>query len=286
MIKNRDLLKAFEKTVECGTVHAAAKELSLTQTAVTQRLKLLEEDIGASLFTRSRKGMVLTAEGSLLLQYAQELKSLDGKFRAKIFGESRESVHLTVVGPTSVISTRIARSCEKLYFKYPFLNLHLQSGDQADRVELVKSGKAELAIVAPQLVPNELTGKKLQPDRYLLVASAKWKSRKLADILKKERIVDFSQTDETTFDYLKQFGFECGSGRPRLFVNENEALIHFFKTGIGFGVLTEEIARPHIESGKLIALNRGSALEDPLALVWYPREQMPDYLTDIISAIR
>ncbi|MEZ0392189.1 MAG: hypothetical protein ACAH59_08245, partial [Pseudobdellovibrionaceae bacterium] len=77
------------------------------------------------------------------------------------------------------------------------------------------------------------------------------------------------------------------SKRPdRLYVNENAALIRMFSVGIGFGTLTESIAKPFIESGDLIKLNRGQMFEDPLALVWYPRHEKSDYFQDIIRSIK
>ena len=55
-------LHAFEAIVKTGTVHAAAKLLHLTQTAVTQRLRMLEQKMKTTLFIRSRRGMQLTTE--------------------------------------------------------------------------------------------------------------------------------------------------------------------------------------------------------------------------------
>jgi DNA-binding transcriptional LysR family regulator len=74
--------------------------------------------------------------------------------------------------------------------------------------------------------------------------------------------------------------------KKRLFVNNNEALINLFSGGIGFGTLTESIARPHIESGALIALNQSKTIEDQLALVWYPRPVKQQYFEEIIKSIK
>ena len=74
--------------------------------------------------------------------------------------------------------------------------------------------------------------------------------------------------------------------KPRLFVNNNEAIIKMFSGGVGFGTLTQEIAKPHIESGDLIVLNGAHVMEDPLALIWYNRPEMPKYFEELIKAIR
>jgi DNA-binding transcriptional LysR family regulator len=129
-----------------------------------------------------------------------------------------------------------------------------------------------------------MDSKLLRPDRYLLVGSYKWKGRKLAEVLEQERVIDFYESDETTFKYLKYFGWT--TKRNRIFMNENETLIRMFIAGVGFGTLTEAIAKPYLDSEKLFALNRGQAVEDPLALAWIPRPRKMDYFEAVVKAIK
>ncbi len=284
LILRNPLLDAFEAVARLGTAHAAASEIGVTQTAITQRIKALESGLKMTLFLRSRRGMALTSEGKALLQYSLRTRELEGEFMGQTQGADRREVSLKIVGPTSAISTRIAENIEPLYAQFRFLRIHLQSSDDTNRIETLRRGDADLAIVSPANVPDEMTSKVLKPDRYLLVASSQWRGRRLADILENERIVDFNENDPTTSSYLKEFGL--ASARERLFVNENEALIRFFIAGIGFGTLTESVAAPYLDAGKLIALNRGQAIEDAMALVWFPRSRKMDYFEAVVRAIR
>jgi LysR family transcriptional regulator, chromosome initiation inhibitor len=280
------LLIAFEAVARLGTTHAAAKELLLTQTGITQRIKSLEESLSLTLFLRSRRGMSLTQEGQALLQFCRGSRELEGQFHSQIEGEKRQEVILTLVGPTSAISTRIAENVESLYSRFPFLRLHLQSDDHSDLIEKVRRGEADLAVVPPTLVPNEMDSKMLRPDRYLLVGSAAWKGRKLSDILEKERIIDFYESDSTTRRYLAENKLEKGSRTDRLYVNENQALIRFFQAGVGYGTLTESVAEPFLKEGSLSLLHRGGGLLDPLALAWYPRPRKMSYFEELTRAIK
>lgn len=284
MILSSDGVAAFIKIAETGTVHAAASVLGLTQTAVTQRLKGLETTLKLTLFLRSRRGMALTPDGEALLQYCRSVDELEGLFFSRVSKAGQVEWSVVLVGPTSAVSTRVAPQCAPLYKTHSQLRLHLRADDHSDRVTMVKRGEADLAIVPPELVPNEMTSKVLKPDRYLLVASAEWRGRRLQDILETERIIDFYEQDQTTLRYLRAFDLAKPT-RARLFVNENEALIRMFEAGAGFGTLTESVARPALDSGRLITLNRGQAMEDPLALIWYPRPQMPELLKAVIKAI-
>lgn len=286
LILRNSLLDSFEAIARLGTAHAAAKELGVTQTAITQRIKALEEGMGVTLFLRSRKGMALTDEGSALLQYQKNIIDAEGSLLAKITGEHRQEVSLTIAGPTSAISTRVADNCLPIYSKYPFLRLNLLSEDHKDLIGMIKRGEADLAIVSPNQVPNEVQSKLLKPDRYLLVCTPEWKGRELKEILKNERVIDFYESDETSNNYFKKFELDSFINSSRLYINQNEALIKYLINGIGFGTLTESVAKPYLDNGALIKLNRGQVMEDPLALIWYTRSKQLQYFEEIIRSIK
>lgn len=280
-------LQAFVAIVKNSTVHGAASELGLTQTAVTQRIRALEKELGATFFLRSRKGMQLTQEGESLLRYCKGAEDLEGEVFGQILGAGTDKpVFVSIIGPTSVMTARIVDQCVSLYSAWPQLNLNFILTDTEDRLHAVRSGKASMAIIPPETVPNEMASKMLKPDRYVLVAASRWKGRRMQDILANERLIDFYESDQTSINYLKKFGLLSELGRPRLFVNNNEAIIKLFRQGVGFGTLTQEIAKPLLESGELIAINGGAIMEDPLALTWYSRPEMPGYLKAIVSAIK
>lgn len=280
-------LQAFVSIVKNNTVHGAADELGLTQTAITQRIRALEKELNTTLFLRSRRGMQLTQEGEALLHYCRGAEELEGKALNQIIGSGdSKPVVVNISGPTSIMIARIINQCLSLYHKWPKLQLNFVLTDTDDRIQTVRSGKATMAIISPENVPNEMDSKMLKPEKYILVAPNSWKGRRINDILSNERIIDFYESDLTSINYLKKFNLLSGIKKPRLFVNNNEILIKLFRQGIGFGTLTQEIAKPYLESGELITLNGGAVMEEALALVWYPRPEMPNYLKAIITSIK
>jgi LysR family transcriptional regulator (chromosome initiation inhibitor) len=279
-------LQAFFTIYESSTVSAAAQKLRIGQTAVTERLKSLERDLGATLFIRSRKGMTLTSEGKSLLKYCIRAKELEGEALSEIkTGGSLTDIHLKIAGPTSFISSRAVLQCKAVCEKWPRLNLHFIIDDRENRLELLKHGKADIVTLKPHQVPNECDSKKIKPDEYILLAHPSWKNRDLKDILENERLYAFHSDDHTSLNYLKTFNLLTLLKRPRLFANENLALASMLSYGVGYGILSKEIAAPWIESGKLIKLNQGRVMKDPLALAWYPRVEMPVYFKELVRAI-
>jgi LysR family transcriptional regulator, chromosome initiation inhibitor len=280
-------LKAFLSIARLGTVHGAAKDLHLTQTGVTQRIRALEAELETTLFLRSRKGMLLTSEGEALLRYCRGAEDLEGQALSQIYKSGREhAIYLAITGPTSIMNTRIANQMIPIFLENANMFLNFIVSDLDERLQLVRSGVATFAIVPPELVPNEMDSKLLKPDKYVLVGSPKWKGRRLADILNREKIIDFNESDQTTLNYLKRFELISKVGQPRLFVNGNDALIKLFSAGVGFGTLTQDVVRPFIEAGELILLNNGAMIEEPHALAWYPRPQVPYYFKSIVQAIK
>lgn len=279
-------LQAFVSIVKQQTVHAAARTLGITQTGVTQRIRSLEKQLGVTLFTRSRKGMALTLEGESLNRYCQQALDLEGMVVSEISGqESTANVHITIAGPTSIVSSRIVPRCIKLYSEFPHLVLSYRLDDQEERIGLLKKGLVQLAIVSPDEVALEMDSKVLRPDRYILVASSGWKHRKFQEIVKNERIIDFYESDNTTKSYLQKYDLLNLARSDRLFANTNYALIQLIKAGIGYGTLTQEVAAEDIAKGDLIVLNQKQVLETPMALAWYPRPEMPKYFKRIIDSI-
>src|SRR5215204_4921700 len=101
-------LPTFMAVAELLNLSAAAKKLGITQTGATQRIKALEQSLGATLFTRSRSGMRLTEEGLRLMRYCTEVSNLEGEFFSGVGGTGApRDVTLRIVGPMSLLAGRV-----------------------------------------------------------------------------------------------------------------------------------------------------------------------------------
>lgn len=280
-------LQAFLAIYQTSTVTGAADQLGIGQTAITQRIRSLETELGVTLFTRSRKGMTLTAEGNSLLKYCLRAQELEGETYSELKGSGIQTeVEIKIAGPTSFISGRVVTQCLEIYKKWPKLNLQFIIDDRENRIDLIKQGLADIVVLYPHQVPLELTSKIVKPDEYILLGHPSWKNRDLKEILENERLFAFHPEDQTSLNYLKSFDLLKYLKRPRLFANENLALSTLLRAGVGFGLLSREIAQPFLEEQSLIKLNQGRTMKDPLAIAWYPRNEMPPYLKEIIRLIK
>jgi ArgP family transcriptional regulator len=280
-------LQAFTAISEQGSVHGAADELFLTQTAVTQRLKGLEGKLGTSLFTRSRRGMLLTSEGEALLRYCQSAKALEGAALAQIKGMGMStSVRVSLVGPSSLLQTRVLPAVSKVMHDYPQVLFNLIYDDKHEAEQLLKTGKVQFALLPEVQLSKEMQYKRLQAEQYILVASSQWRKRRLADILTQEKIIDFEKSDHVTLNYLKHFELQHDDAIQRHYANHPEAIAQLVADGHGYSVLEERFVKKWLDCGELVKLNRGKVYCNEVCLAWYERPKMPDYLAALVGLFK
>ena len=280
-------LQAFMAVVESKTVHGAADVLNLTQTAVTQRIRTLERQMQVSLFMRTRRGMQPTPEGDALLRYCRAVSDLEQETIEKLKGAGLSSgVPLRITAPASILRTRIVPQCYKVMRAYNKLTIQFKASRFENLAELLRTGKSDFAIMEPQQVNKEMSHKLLKPEEYVLICSRAWKGRRLKSIVEDEHIIDFSEEDKLTLDYLKKYKLLDIARPDRHFVNGTALIIDMISSGMGYGVATKDFSEPFIKNKKLMILNQGRSLKYEVALVWFERPQMAEYFEAIIDAIQ
>ncbi len=153
-------LRAFVQVAESGSFSAAAERLHLTQPAVSKRVALLEDQLGAALFDRIGRRITLTEAGHALLPHAravqQELQAAERSVRdlaGAVGGRLRlaTSHHIGLHRLPPVLS----------FFKraYPAVQIDIDFMDSEQAYELIMQGEVELAVVtlAPESEPSVVT---------------------------------------------------------------------------------------------------------------------------------
>jgi LysR family transcriptional regulator, transcriptional activator of the cysJI operon len=141
-------MRVFRAVAEHLSFRKAAEHLLLTQPAVTLQIKALEDSLGVRLFDRSARGISLTAQGKLLLPYAEKLAELAAQAEREL-----GAAEGTVSGDLSIgVSTTIAQ------YVLPWLlgaflgenarvQIALHSGNTRDIVAMVLAGKASVGLI-------------------------------------------------------------------------------------------------------------------------------------------
>ena len=269
-----------------GTVHGAAREIGLSQTGVTQRIRVLERELGCTLFVRSRRGMRPTAEGEALVRYAQRAGDLEGELLALVRrADPAAGVRVTITGPSSLMRSRVIPGMTAVLASHPGVALNFELDDHDAGLAALKTGQAQLAVLPRDDVVVELDAKPLRPSRQVLVGAGAWRGRKLREVVAAERLIDYNEGDDATLAFLREHGLSSAARRRRHLVNNPDALAEMVAAGLGFTVLDAEFAAPWLAAGRLVNLSPKRWLDQEVALAWYPRHEMPSYFRALIDSV-
>ena len=142
-----EALLIFQTVAQQGGITRAAAKLNRVQSNVTTRVKQLEERLGASLFRRERNRLTLSAEGELLLAYADELLRLASEAQAAVkSGKPRGTFRIGTLESTA--AARLPAILSRYHRAYPDVHIELVTGTSGALVARVHAFEIEAAFVA------------------------------------------------------------------------------------------------------------------------------------------
>ncbi len=148
MEKSLDLYKIFHTVARAGSFSDAARELYITQPAVSQSVRSLEAELGVKLFVRGAKGVELTREGKILGDY---VSSAMGMLEA---GESRmhmlsmlDAGELRIGASDTVSKWFLLPIIQKFHRMYPNISLTITNRTTAETIRLLRSGAIDIGYV-------------------------------------------------------------------------------------------------------------------------------------------
>ena len=148
-------LRIFKAVAEQGGVTKAAASLHRVQSNVTTRVKQLEARLGAKLFHRQGRRLVLSSEGKVLLSYADRLLRLSSEAHAAVKGHAPHGV-FRLGTLESTAATRLPPVLARYHRDYPAVRLELSTGTSGALVDRVLRGEIEAAFVAEPFTAKNL----------------------------------------------------------------------------------------------------------------------------------
>lgn len=170
MIRNLDtaLIRTFVTVADKASMTAAANALHLTQGAVSQQVKRLEEALGCSLFERDRRGLRLTRPGERLFGKAKRLLGLNDEIWTEMAGtDVAGQVRLGV--PYDLVGTLLAPVMKAYAEAYPRVEISLLCAASPDLTAALAAGTIDLAVIEERVGPS--AGECLVIDRLVWVGA-------------------------------------------------------------------------------------------------------------------
>ncbi len=268
---NYTLLEALDTVVRVGGFQRAARTLHLTQSAVSQRIRILEDQVGVPLLSRSAPPLP-TALGGHLLRHYKQVQAMELELREELFGESSGVVSKLRIGVNadSLATWFLDVLSEVLKDHRVLFELIVENEEHSYR--LLQRGEV-LGCVSSS--PKSVLGCEcvgIGSMHYRSAATKKFKKRYFPRGLRPEAIASapavlFNRKDEVHEKFLQRTLGLRGIEFPMHYVPTSEGFLETVRRGIAYGLVPALQAHADFISGKIVDLAPGQSFE--VKLYWH-----------------
>ena len=281
-------LQTFKAVIDAGTLERAARQLNITASAVSQRLKALEKRAGSVLFIRSRP-IRTTSSGDVLLRLAREIQMLSTEaHRALGLDATAEHVSrrtdLSIAVNADSLASWFAPVLEGLAAQ-DIMNCEILRHDQSHSTQLLRSGQVMGAVTTKSTPVQGCSSVYLGIMRYQAMASAGFLGRWFPGIdpeteLALAPMVSFDRTDDLQRALRRKVaGGSAGESPVEHFVPDSRVYVAAVAASLGWGMIPE-IQDP--ADGTLECIN--PAWTSEVRLYWQ-RWKVPSQALDLLTGL-
>jgi LysR family transcriptional regulator, chromosome initiation inhibitor len=248
-------LATFQAVVDEGSFEAAARALHVTPSAVSQRIKALEQTVGQVLVRRA-KPCEPTAAGRALVRLAAQIALLEQEALDAARGAlAGDRTRLSVVVNADSLQTWFLPALAGLPQTYTF---DLHQDDQDHTADILRAGTAMAAVTSQHVPVQGCRVERLGAMRYLAVAAP---GLGFTDFASAPMIV-LNRKDQLQHRFLAALRKRVDP--PVHYVPAAAAFVEAIRLGLGWGLVPEQLAVPDIAAGRCVDLTRGKWLDVPL----------------------
>ena len=258
MEQNLSQYKIFYEVAKAGNISRAAKELYISQPAISKSISKLEDSLGLSLVTRSSRGVQLTCEGEVLFEHVREaFEALDrGEQELKRIQEF-DIGHLRI-GVSNTLCKYILLPYLKTFVdQYPHMRVTIESQATAQTLARLEQQKIDLGLVAEPSLKKELSFIPVMDIQDIFVATPAYlenlylREGRDTSLFETGNIM-LLDTSNMTRRYVDEYMAQNNIyPRQILEVTTMDLLIEFAKIGLGIGCVIKELVQKELESGVL-----------------------------------
>ena len=164
-------LKMFKTVAEQGSIARASEILHCVPSNITNRIKLLETELGVSLFIRKGRGLVITPSGEILLEYASKILTYCQEARRALEPSSEPAGILRIGAIESAATGRLPMVLSKFHQNYPAVQVQFSTGTWQQLVSDVAGHKLDCAVIATKDDHPDITYVNAHQESLVFIAS-------------------------------------------------------------------------------------------------------------------
>lgn len=283
-------LRAVSAVVQTGSFEKAAGMLNVTPSAVSQRVKQLEERLGIVLIARGNP-CTATEKGAWLCRHMENVGMLEGELLKQLPGlvdpgEPRQRVTLHVATNADSLGTWFVSAVSNFAKGSEYL-LNIAVDDQDHTAEWLQRGRVIAAVTSLEKPIQGCRRTSLGALRYHATASPDFVARYFAGGVTPEAIMNapaltFNQKDRLQSRWIRQT-LEEDLTFPTHWLPSTQGFVDASLSGMGWAMNPTQLVREHLESGRLVELIPDTPLDVPL--YWQINRLAADRLTELTREV-
>jgi DNA-binding transcriptional LysR family regulator len=251
-------LRAFTAIAELGTFTAGAHRVHVTQAAISMQIRQLENELGARLFVRAPRRVMLTEAGEKLLQRARQiLRDHDAAVDeiAELAGAERG--RLRIGSASAMVTTDVLPKLLKaLHREHSGAEVTVSSGTSEALVHQILGGEIDLAFVSLPVEARGITTERLSQDQLVAVASPRHRLAKQRTIspysLAGEKLI-LGERGGNTRRLIDQFFAQAGvTLQVSMELSRQAAIRRMVEEDMGVGIVPLQTVTEAVEKGRLV----------------------------------
>lgn len=258
---NYESYKIFYHVALNQSISKAVDKLLISQPAVSYQIKVLEEQLGITLFVRTKKGVTLTDEGKILYSYIS--KGIENFINGENALTNLKNLDYGIIriGASTTVSKHVLMPYLKTFHKlYPNIEINITNNLTEELLRELRNGNLDILIL--NLPMNE--GKDLNIKNILEVQDIFVANKEYYDILNKNISLSdlnnypllFQKKPSNTRDYLDNYlNINKIKLIPKMEIVSYNLIMDFIKIGFGIGYATKEFIKEDLNNGDLYELN-------------------------------
>ena len=278
-----DQLETLRALIEDGTFEKAARRLHVTASAVSQRVKAMEQSAGRVLVQRTSP-VQLTPAGAVVLRYARQVELLEADTERALQenGPTDRPVLISLAVTADSLATWFLGALAGVAADLD-LAVDLHREDQEHTLSLLRSGAVMAAVTSTRESIQGCVTEPLGRMRYRAVATPAFETRWLSaglGALSAAPVVTFDHNDDLQDAFLRAHGGRPGEA-PRHVIPTSHDFARAVLLGLGWGLLPEQQCLAEIADGSLVELAAAHPVDVPL---YWQRWNLSSPLLDAVSA--
>lgn len=261
MEQNLSQYKIFYEVAKAGNISKAAKELYISQPAISKAISKLEDNLGLSLFTRSSRGVQLTSEGEILFEHTREAFDALERGEQELKRIQEFDIGHLRIGVSNTLCKYILLPYLKTFIdQYPHMKVTIESQATAQTLAWLEQQKIDLGLVAEPSVRRDLAFIPVMDIQDTFVTTPSYlenlylREGQDTSLFETGNIM-LLDTSNMTRHHVNEYMAENNIWpRQILEVTTMDLLIEFAKIGLGIACVIKELVQKELDSGLLVEI--------------------------------